>query len=250
MKVLYKNLLDYGTVTATNENLNYPASNLTYTLLRSRTLLALFKATGSTSTISCALDDLQTVDALAIGNHNLSQLVITLKDSGGSSLGSETFTSASSELSTDYSSTILIELSSSYDNVKTIEVALTTSESYVSIGGLYVGEVLDMDNAEFAPAFNYSLTSTAELTDKGVLSGKEGVNLSSISWNMQGVSKTNLDKYITMFEYCQTNRPLFVNPYSDSSLKQWFGRISSANISAGVLEGGNYDIQIDFEEVR
>jgi hypothetical protein len=80
MRLLWKNLLDFGTVTATDENSNYPAENLTYKRQRSRTLLAPYKATEDTSTISLALDAPQTVDALGIGNHNVTDLSVTLMD--------------------------------------------------------------------------------------------------------------------------------------------------------------------------
>lgn len=250
MKILYKNLLDYGTVTATNENPNYPVSNLTYTLLRSRTLLALFKATGNSSTITCVLDDTQTVDAIGVGNHNLSQIVVTLKNSGGGTIGTETLTTAGGDLSTSYSTTKLTELSTSYSSVKTIELALTTTSTYAEIGGLYVGEVLNMDNATFAPSIGSTITSTADITDRGVVSGKPGVILASQSWPMSGITKAKLDDCIDMFEYCQTNRPMFINVYPDDDSRQWFGRITNNSISATVIEGGAYDLQIDFEEVR
>lgn len=247
MKVLYKNLLDYGTVSATNENPNYPASNLTYELLRSRTLLALFKATGNTSTITCTLDAVQTIDAVGVGNHNLSQLVITLKNSGGSTLGTETFTTT---LATSYDSTKLIELSTSYASVKTVEVALTTTSTYVSIGGLYVGEILDMKDANAFQPVTVSLTSSAQVTKKGVVYGRAGISLQSMPWPMSGVTKAELDSYITMFEYCQNNRPLFVEPNEGTTYKHWFARIVNDSLTATVYEGGDYDVQIDFEEVK
>ena len=86
MQLLYHNLLDDGTVTATNANAAYPVTNLTYKYQRSRTLLAMFKSATNSSVITCNLTTPATIDAIGVGNHNIAQLQIILKNSLGATV--------------------------------------------------------------------------------------------------------------------------------------------------------------------
>lgn len=248
MQILWKNLLDFGTVSATNANASYPVSNLTYATQRSRTLLALFKATASASTITATFADTQTIDGFAVGNHNITALTLTLKDPGGVTIGTESFTSA--DLSTAYSFTRIVNLSTSYTGVKTAEFALTTTESTAFIGGLYIGTVLTLAPANAFQPVTYRLLGNAEVTDQGVLSGRPGTSLAACSWPMVGVTRAILDEYIEAYTYCQNNRPMFIDPHPGQGFRQWFGRITNDSVEAEVYEGGDYSVSISFEEVR
>ena len=252
MQLLYHNLLDDGTVTATNANSAYPVTNLTYKYQRSRALLAMFKSATNSSVISCTLATPATIDAIGVGNHNIVQLQIILKNSLGATICDETLELAS--LMTDYSPTKLTNLSASYSGVTYIELRPATTESILYIGGLYIGQSLTLQPAEVSPTafqpISSRLTGSGETSLRGVVSGLSGVRLESIQWPMRGLSKSQLDTYLSMLEYCQLNRPMFINPNPGKNFRQWFARITSDSPNYQVYEGGDYDMTLEFEEVR
>ena len=76
MRVLYDNLLESATLSATNQDANYPIANVVDT-----TLLTNFKATATGSVITCTLASASTISCFAFGNHNINTLSIKLTDS-------------------------------------------------------------------------------------------------------------------------------------------------------------------------
>ena len=248
MRILWNNLLDVGEVTATNVNAAYPVSNLTYATQRSRTLLALFKTTTNTTTITCVFDSVQTLNGFAIGNHNAAQLSITLKDSAGSVMATETFVYA--DLVTAYSNCKLVSLSTSYTGVKTVEVNVSSTQSEIYIGGLYIGQIIDLAPADAFQPMTLKSLGKNDLTDQGVISGRGGALLESFSWPMSGVSRATLDSYIPAYDYCQTSRPFFIDPHPGTNLRHLFARFANDSVTGEVYEGGDYTVSVSFEEVR
>lgn len=250
MIVLYRNLLDDGATTTTSADANYPLTNLLNIYSRNRTLLALYKsATGvSSATITTTLASAATVDALGIGNHNLAQVVVTLKDSIGTTIATETL--SATDLATDYSSTKLTQLSTAYTGVYSIKLALSSAQSQLYVGGLYVGESLTLQPAEAFQPVQCSLTGSADVSLRGVVFGQPGVRLDSIQWPMRGLTRAQLDSYLAMYDYSQTTQPMFIDPNPGTAYRHWFARLSDSSISYQVYEGGDYDMALSFQEVR
>ena len=169
--------------------------------------------------------------------------------SGSDLFGHETFTE--SDIITDHSSTRLVKLSKSYDNIDAIDILVENDEAEdISIGGLYIGEHVQLEPATSFQSIRTRTTGSDSTTDRGVISGQKGVTLSGVSWPMDGVTKATMDEYLDMYEYVQTNRPMFIEPNDDTGFRQWFGRITDSALNYEVYSGGDYQTSISFEEVK
>lgn len=123
MRIAYKNLLKTATLSATNENANYPVENLYHIWKRK-----LFKATSS-SVITVTLDEISDITAVLIAYHNLTSCTVDFYDSGDTLL--DTWTMDTDNL-TD----------AQYGTVSSVSYAEVTcaSSGDIEIGTLFIGD--------------------------------------------------------------------------------------------------------------
>lgn len=76
MKVLFRNVFENASFSATNESLNYPVSNLIHPFLRKR-----FQSSGISSIITASFEDDQIMDCFFYGWNNLESLDVVFKNS-------------------------------------------------------------------------------------------------------------------------------------------------------------------------
>ena len=157
MKILLNNLILNASLTATDEDESYPVSRVKDRFLEYR-----FKSVVTSSTITASWATNQTVSCIAIGYHNATSGTYTLKDSGGSTVGS-----GSLEVDYDTCMTYFTAVST----VRSIEITLT-STSVLYLGGLGCGDPLEIEYHNVNPRFDYINKDSATFLDGGQALGK------------------------------------------------------------------------------
>ena len=235
MKLLWNNYLDDSTVTATNENTNYPASNLNHRFLEKK-----FQAIGDSSTVTILMPETRTVSMIAYGFNNIESsqntIVITkdapdtivvtkdaediivisieafytLKNASGSIVGSGTI-NVNGDVNITYFSPV---------ECKTIEIKFASSTgSNLYIGGLSVGDPLEIEYILNDPTLGHRIRGVGEKTDGGQLLGREIRHLRVWSVSTPIISNS---KRLEIAEMVDTNgnyKPLFADLYEGIDLE-------------------------------
>ena len=208
MRILYDNLLEAASLSATNEDANYPVENVHDT-----TLLTEFRADTNSSTITATLAEASTVSCLAFGNHNIDTLQVTLTDSvAGTTV--ENYTAADLKFS-DAITQKMIYFDAVADIVEIEYVISTVSTTF--IGGLSAGTCLQMQLFDVNPKFSLGDTSKGEKSRGGVLFGAPGVVLDGFSATFNAGTITNYNEQRAFRAVVQTYKPYFVDRYEEST---------------------------------
>jgi hypothetical protein len=125
MRILFNDLIKSANISATNGSDNYPASNIAHPFLFKR-----FQTIATTSLITIAWSADVSVDSLFYGHHNISSMIVRLKDSGGVVLETVNVTSP-----TDRGK---VYFSQVWDNVRRIELDIT-GPNPTKLGGVGCG---------------------------------------------------------------------------------------------------------------
>lgn len=238
MRTLDNNLLKTGTVEATFPDPNYVIANLYDNTLRS---LFQTESTESSSTITVAWDADVTISTLAVANHNINTATLTLKDSGGSTLDTQTYTAGSlSGTTRDYFTAV--------SGVRSVEFAVVASAAPVSIGYLYIGQYTQWPNPNIEPTIGHSLTGSFEKTESGILTGKSGVLLESYTVTFSGVGLVDQGIINDLVETNQANTAIFVDRYEDSTSDYplLFVNITNLEYSGTKAKNGTYIDGLEF----
>lgn len=125
MRISYDNLLKTSTITATNENANYPIENVYHRWQRKT-----FKAT-TTSVITAVLDDVVSLSSVILDYHNLTSCIVAFYD-------------YADVLIDTWTMDVSYNCSAHYGTVVDVAKVVLTCESIVDIeiGTIFVGQSL------------------------------------------------------------------------------------------------------------
>lgn len=125
MRISYDNLLKTATITATNENANYPIENVYHRWQRKT-----FKAT-TTTVITAILDDISAITSVVLDYHNLTSCSVAFYDYTDTLIDTWTMDTA-------------YNTSAQYGNIADVAKVILTCESIVDIeiGTIFVGQSL------------------------------------------------------------------------------------------------------------
>jgi len=121
-----------GTITATNAVINYSPQNIKHPSIKKRV-----QGAGNNMIITIPFDDDQCAKCFFYGRHNLSALSVVYRDSLGNIL--DTIVPATiNDIGVEYFSLI--------ENIRSIELTITTAYTYVRLGGFDSGVYYQMPN--------------------------------------------------------------------------------------------------------
>ena len=209
MRILYNNLLEDASNSATNEDANYPIDNVTDT-----TLLTEFRATTNSSVITCTLDEASTISTFAFGNHNIDTLQITLTDSVA---GTTVYNYTAADLRFSAAVTQKIVYETAETDIVEIEYDIT-SVATLFIGGLSAGQYLQMPYFDILPNISFDSTGDRQKSRGGVTFNVPGIVLESFGCVFNAGSITNYNEMNAFFALVQTYQPYFVDRWEDSVL--------------------------------
>lgn len=230
MRVLYSSILDNrSSASSLNPNASFPVTNLFHEFLQKT-----YKSTDTTDTISIALDNAYDADCVAFGYHNLTQMVVRLYNLADSLVHTETINSPRVGEMKYFTSV----------NVKRLEIDLTAG-SDCFLGGVYLGEHLQMPYSSTTPSFGRRINSYTRQTGGGQSTGQKRGLLKGFDFNFPLVTQSQLDNITTMLETVQNVDKLFLDTWEGSTyLPPIYSRIDAEEFNPtqddghGVLYSG------------
>lgn len=209
MRILYNNLLRSSSNTATNQDANYPITNLDDDTLQTE-----FRATTNSSVISCELAEESTVSSFAFGNHNIDTLQITLTKADLSTVVT-TYTSADLVYSSTDSVKIVYE--TAVATVTDIEFSITSVET-LYIGGLSAGQYLQMPYFDVGPSVEKDTTASVSESRGGVMFPVPGTVQEVFSCNFGGVLITDFNAINAFTLLAKVDTSIYIDRWEDSIL--------------------------------
>ena len=242
MRILYNNLLDNASLSATNENPAYPVENIVSYYLEKP-----FKATGNSSVITCTLDSTYTIDCVGYGYHNFDTMNLKFKDSLGVEITNFNVTLEENET--------IYYFSSAIDDVKTIEITLTTISAYLMAGAFSFGEYLEMPVLRRGAEYPIGFRGSSSISGGGQASGNRRKPLRLFGpLNFPNVTNAERQEIETMILLVQDVKPHFIDIWPDAhtSFAPFYGKISgdSLGITKKTYSGYEFDLTLEYTEVR
>lgn len=145
MKILYNNLLESATLSATNGNESYPVANILDGFLELK-----FQAITNTTLVTASWASDQNISSIGMGYHNAASGSYILKNSSGTSV-----LSGALEVAYDTNMTYFTETA-----CRSIELTFTTTSSLLYIGGISVGVPFAIDYWNVGPRFDFPNSSS------------------------------------------------------------------------------------------
>ena len=236
MKILYNNLLESTTLTATNENGSYPITNTTHKYLEKK-----FMATTTTSTITLSLAMSADVSAIAIGWHNLSSGTYILKDSGGSTVGSGSLAVAE-ETDITYFTAI---------TCKTIELSVVSAD-IVRIGGLGVGNPTHFLYHNTNPIIDYYDNDSSSFTAGGQLNGKKTATLLRYTAVLGKITNAQRKEVMDIIKSRGSIKPVYADLYAlkHEEARPIYCRLAGNGAFKRQSDSYDYTYTVVMEEVK
>jgi len=246
MRVLFDNLLnDDITLSATNENTNYPVERVYNNTLESK-----FKATSNVSVITAEFTEDKIVSSFAFGEHNIETVTITFYNSSDVSIGSYEYEWDDIVFNAEYP-TGIVYLNTPVSGVRKITFDIIGLTTPLYIGGLYTGQYYQMPYFSVNPTVSFPTTSDLESSDYGVGFEQDGETLEKFKCTFDGVEFDEYDDVVLFLKTIQINKPVYLDRWEDDS--RFRALFCSNTTSAPELkkgENGLYfsDFTLDFKE--
>lgn len=241
MKVSYENLLlEASSISATNENINQPVTNIYH-----RYLELPFYATGQTSVIQIDFTTTHAVDHIAYGFHNLNTLNVKLYDA---------LLVLSRNIDITLEENESIYYFTSQPDVKRIILTCSTLSALLYIGTIFVGEYQEFPRFEQSPNGGIELRDSDFTSPGGQSSGNRKRNLPFHSLSIKNITNDERADFIAYYNYVQKSIPHFVDMYPDSHDKEpvFYGKIISTSIPLDKrkISAWKYDSNVNYREAR
>ena len=215
MRIPYDNLLKQAsTVVATAQNPNYVASNL-----YDNTLQSLFKTTVISSLVVAEWASDIEISSFAVGNHNISSIVITFKDSGGGTIGSESYVNADL-IHTNTLGEIkaqAVKYFTKVTGIRSVSMSITGTASPISIGNISLGTYLEFPYFNIGSQMPNKVTGNNSKTEGGILAGKTGVALEIFKVSFSDIELGDKESIDAFFLFVQTNTAMWLDRWELST---------------------------------
>ena len=231
MKILYDNMLKTATLTATNENSNYPVANLFHKWKKKY-----FQATANSCVITAVLPSAVTVTSVALSYHNLSACTVRGYN-------------AADELISAWTIPVNAQTTAYYSTVAAVKKVTITcnSSATVFVGSLFVGTSLSISKSADQ---NIPLDSTdvPTISSDGQVSGRTSSILRGANVTLPILTYTERQAIETVFTQCGLIVPFFLDLWdlSHTQFPPLYGRFASG---LSVSHGKDGDtVSFDFKE--
>jgi len=208
MRILADNLLKDATITATNEDANYPVADV-----HDSSLLTRFQSTASTSVITCTLSEASTVSTFAFGNHNISTLAIKLTDS---TLATTTHNYVAADLQFSTSITQMITYETAVTDIVEIEYTITAI-STIYIGGLSAGQYIAPPDFDIGSKIGFISTGSRQKSRGGVSFNVPGVVLETFGCTINAGVIADFNTMNAFYALVQNYQPYYVDRWEEST---------------------------------
>lgn len=205
MKILFNNVFEDASWSATNESLNYPVANLAHPFLRKR-----FQSTSTSSLVTASFGSDQTMSCLFYGYHNLTSLTVVFRNSGGGTLLTLNITSPED---------IGVEDFTELTTVRSVEFTLNGASGFF-LGGVGAGSCYMMpdplaayepgneDNSDFSESpYGQTLQNFVE-------------PLRELEYGFRDEEGTIYKEIDALYKSVGVGKPLYIDLYEDNRDKE------------------------------
>jgi len=235
MKLLWNNYLEDSTVTASNQDENYPVSNLTHKFLEKK-----FQSLGSQSKITITMPETRTVSMIAYGFNNATSAqdtIVVTKDAPDTLVVTKNAVDivvisveAFIELKNSVGTTVYTaQLETGGDinvnyftpvDCKTVEISFVSStDETLYVGGLSVGDPLEIEYIRNNPELSHTIRGTANKTEAGQLLSKKVRTLRVWDFSIPIVTNSKRAEITEMIDEVGNFKPIFAGLYEDTDIE-------------------------------
>lgn len=233
MKILYDNLTKTATLSATNENSNYPIAN-TYHKWRKKYFLSSTTSTVITATLASA----STITAIALSYHNLSACEAKLYN-------------AADELLDTWTIPVANQTEAYYDSAALVaKITLTcTSSATLYIGTIFIGASVNLSKSA-EQDIPLDSTDTVTTSSDGQVSGRGGSYLRGANITLPVLTYAERQSIEAVFTACGKLVPFIIDLWdlSHSSFAPVYGCFASGLSIMHAKDGDTVSFQ--FQEAN
>ena len=237
MRILFDNLILDATLSGGDASTNYPLTNLQDAFLQKRYQTI---AAGDT-TVVCTFDADVTVDVVFVGYTNAAGITATLKNSGGSTLASESFT-----LDNGVSA---IHFASTYTTVRSIEFTVSGGAG-TYVGGFAAGELYALPDPIASWEEPYTDNSTVTVSPAGQSLQNYVQPLRQYRWTFREFTRTEINALRSEYQAVGVGARVWVLPFESNQdfVEPLYATILEAPRT--IKNGRRYNMTLAFQEAR
>lgn len=229
MRIQWDNLLGRAdAISATNADPNYPVSNL-----YGNTHLTQFMSTTHSTKITATYTEDESVSCISAGNHNISSMILTLRNAADAILFTETYSNSDFIWTSSTGEIYIFDIQyfSKVDGVRKIEIEISNPMVPIEVGGISIGDYLQFPTIAISPSMPLSVTGGNKKTRGGVLFDIPGILLSKFSVTFPVVYLDMSDRIDIFFSNVRTGISVILDSYENlDEYRPYLANVSSASI--------------------
>ena len=208
MRILVNNIIENNSsILMSNQDTNYPVENIYTNMLEE-----IAKSSSSSSTIVINFSEDQSIDSIFFGWHNANSVIFTFKNSSGSVLHTETFSTPKV-----YAKKYVAKMT----DVRSIEVSITSSDGNIFIGNISLGLYTQIYNVKAPISVSHIDTSKFEQSNGGQALYREGITLESFNVNCFKLTDDQVADFKTAFSYVHKGKTFWMDRNEDLDTMTW-----------------------------
>ena len=202
MRILTRNIIaENSSIVMTNVDPNYVVTNIYSNMLEE-----IMQSSGNSTLITIAFSEDKIVDSIFFGYHNASNVTFVFKNSGGSTLDTVIFTNP-----TVYDKEYISKLTT----VRSIEITLSTSETYLMIGSVSCGEYTQMHNVRLPMIVEHVDTSVFGQTYGGQFLYRTGITVQSFNVDCDKLTDEEFEEFEDAYAWVHKGKTWWMDRYED-----------------------------------
>lgn len=240
MNVSYINRLKTATLSATNEDLNRPVTNIIHNFLE----LA-FYSTGPNSVITITLDTDRDIDHIAFDYHNINTMTVRFYDNLLALIDTQVI---------DVQENCNFHYFDTVEDVLTITITVDTLGGLLYIGGISMGEYFELPDFKQSPGGDFLINDKTFKSTGGQKTGNRNFCPFTKVLNFVNISNNEKNNILTYLQYVQNSIPHFIDLYPDAQdyNKPFYGsmELNKVPIPKRRISTWEWDLSLKYEECR
>jgi len=247
VRFMYNNLWDSGTLTASSEDSDFPASNTQH-----HWHLLHWRSTGDEDEwLKVNLGSAQDIKVFVIKYHNFSAGA-TLKIQANSS---DSWTTPPVDETLSITSDIIVKFWSSAQSYQWWRIYIDdtgNSDGYLKIGRVFLGNHVELSRVySYGYEYQYIDPSDVVFSANGQIASNQKERYKRFSYTFRGLTSTDKSNLETIFDSVGLSIPYFFCEDSSSPSSSTFYVLNSAAwVVANIPDSDRYELRLELEEAR
>lgn len=235
MRIIGDNRLNAAQLSSTNENLNYPLTNVIHEYLTK-----VYRSSINEDDITIEFNQDESIDCVVIGYHNLADITVKMYNIVDTLLDTQVL---------DVTDTM--HYFTQVDDVAYIVLEIDSDAAYCEIGSVWAGLKISMPSASFAFKETIGDRSAYSKTEGGQISGRKIAKLKGYNFSIPYASITEIRAIEIIIQDLQKVKNFWFDLFEDShdTYEPIFCNITQIS-QATKLRGLAYNFTFSVEESR